>query len=80
MKYRVVRIDEDIDFGCEERKEGTPVMAVVLLEDENGIRQHIRQIDQYLYDSDINEGDLVQLTEDGKMVKEQRNRGEMSFN
>ena len=70
MKYRVVRIDEDIDFGCEERKEGTPVMAVVLLEDENGTRQHIRQIDQYLYDNDINEGDLVQLTADGKLIKE----------
>ncbi len=70
MKYRIVRIDEDIDFGCEERKESTPVMAVVLLEDENGTRQHIRQIDQYLYDNDINEGDLVQLTASGKLVKE----------
>ena len=70
MKYRVVRIDEDIDFGCEERKEGTPVMAVVLLEDENGNQQHIRQIDQYLYDNDINEGDLVQFTVDGELVKE----------
>ena len=70
MKYRVVRIDEDIDFGCEERKEGTPVMAVVLLEDERGNRQRTRQIDQYLYDNDINEGDLVQFTADGELVKE----------
>lgn len=69
MKYRVVRIDEDIDFGCEERKEGIPVMAVVLLEDENGNQQHIRQIDQYLYDNDINEGDQVQFTADGELIK-----------
>lgn len=69
MKYRVVRIDEDIDFGCEERKEGIPVMAVVLLEDESGNQQHIRQIDQYLYDNDINEGDQVQFTADGELIK-----------
>lgn len=69
MKYRVVRIDEDIDFGCEERKEGTPVMAVVLLEDEDGNRQRIRQIDQYLYDNDINEEDRVQFTADGELIK-----------
>lgn len=69
MRYRVVRIDEDIDFGCEERKEGIPVMAVVLLEDENGNQQHIRQIDQYLYDNDINEGDQVQFTVDGELIK-----------
>ena len=69
MKYRVVRIDEDIDFGCEERKEGTPVMAVVLLEDEDGNRQRIHQIDQYLYDNDINEEDRVQLTADGELIK-----------
>ena len=69
MRYRVVRIDEDIDFGCEERKEGIPVMAVVLLEDENGNQQHIRQIDQYLYDNDINEGDQVQFTANGELIK-----------
>ena len=28
--------DEDVEFGCEERKEGDPVMAVVRLEDEDG--------------------------------------------
>ena len=40
MRYRVVRIDEDIDFGCEERKEGLPVMAVVLLEEEPEVDIH----------------------------------------
>ena len=70
MTYKVVQIDEDIDFGCEERKEGTPVMAVVLLEDEDGNRQRTKQVDQYLYDSDINEGDQVQFTADRKLIKE----------
>ena len=27
MNYRVVRIEEDVEFGCEERKEGDPVMV-----------------------------------------------------
>lgn len=26
MNYRVLRIEEDVDFGCEERKDGDPVM------------------------------------------------------
>ena len=29
MIYTVKRIDEDLDFGCEERPKGMPVMAIV---------------------------------------------------
>lgn len=36
--YLVKRIDEDLDFGCEERIEGAPVMAVVTLIDNDGRR------------------------------------------
>ena len=36
MKYKVMEIQEDVDFGCEERSEGSPVMAVVLLRGEDG--------------------------------------------
>ncbi len=36
MKYQVMRIEEDLDFGCEERGADEPVMAVVVLKDENG--------------------------------------------
>mgnify|MGYP000414676186 CR=1 FL=1 len=61
MNYRVVRIEEDVEFGCEERKEGDPVMAVVRLEDEDGDVKIVRQRDQMLYDRDINEGDRVWL-------------------
>ena len=49
MKYQVMRIEEDLDFGCEERGADEPVMAVVVLKDENGTESRIRQEDQMLY-------------------------------
>ena len=69
MNYRVVRIEEDVEFGCEERKEGDPVMAVVRLEDEDGDVKIVRQRDQMLYDRDINEGDRVWFDERQELVK-----------
>ena len=69
MNYRVLRIEEDVDFGCEERKEGDSVMAVVRLEDEDGNVKTVRQRDQMLYDRDINEGDLVRFDERQELVK-----------
>ena len=51
MKYQVMRIEEDLDFGCEERGADEPVMAVVVLKDENGTESRIRQEDQMLYDN-----------------------------
>lgn len=71
MKYRVQRIDEDIDFGCEERMDGAPVMAVVTLADEEGREMKLRQPDQMLYSRKINEGDLVFLDEKGELQKVQ---------
>ena len=61
MKYQVMRIEEDLDFGCEERGADEPVMAVVVLKDENGTESRIRQEDQMLYDWNIEEGDTVIL-------------------
>ena len=69
MKYQVVRIDEDIDFGCEDRSADEPVMAVVVLQDENGNESRIRQEDQMLYDRNIEEGDTVILNENGELRK-----------
>lgn len=69
MKYQVVQIDEDIDFGCEERSADEPVMAVVVLQDENGNESRIRQEDQMLYDRNIEEGDTVILNENGELRK-----------
>lgn len=61
MKYIVKRIDEDPDYGCEERIEGVPVMAIVTLIDEDGGNIETRQPDQLLYERGINEGDVVFL-------------------
>ena len=69
MTYSVVRIDEDLDFGCEERAAGTPVMAVVILQEPSGEQTVVRQPDRMLYDRQINVGDQVSFDEQGKLVK-----------
>ncbi|MGN0415828.1 MAG: hypothetical protein ACI4FX_10105 [Agathobacter sp.] len=69
MIERVVRIDEDVDFGCEERMDNSPVMAIVTLQDEDGLEHQIRVADQSLYDSDISEGDRIFLDADGRIHK-----------
>ena len=74
MRYKVLKIEEDVDFGCEERGEDSPVMAVVLLQDENGNEQKIRQEDQMLYERDINEGDLVFFNERQELEKSSAER------
>ncbi len=69
MRYKVLKIEEDVEFGCEERGEDSPVMAVVILQDENGTEQKVRQEDQMLYERDINEGDLVFFNERQELEK-----------
>ena len=69
MKYQVMRIEEDLDFGCEGRGADEPVLAVVVLKDENGRESRIRQEDQMLYDWNIEEGDTVILNENGELRK-----------
>ena len=59
MIYTVKRIDEDLDFGCEERAEGSPVMAVVTLIDSSGEELRVKVEDDLLYKNNINEGDKV---------------------
>ena len=61
MKYKVINIEEDIDFGCEERTDGQQVQAVVTLKDADGNIFRIKQPDKMLYDKDINIGDDVIL-------------------
>ena len=39
MQYKVLKIEEDMDFGCEERQPGEALMSVVLMEDENNHKQ-----------------------------------------
>ena len=62
--YTVKRIAEDLDFGCEEREEGAPVMAVVTLIDSFGEEMRVKAEDAMLYERDINEGDKVYFDKD----------------
>ena len=62
--YTVKRIEEDLDFGCEEREEGAPVMAVVTLVDSFGEEMRVKAEDAMLYERDINEGDKVYYDKD----------------
>ncbi len=68
--YRVKRIDEDLDFGCEERPEGQPVMARVTLVYPSGEEIIVRAEDAMLYDRDINEGDRVFYDKDHRLAKD----------
>lgn len=69
MIYIVKRIDEDLDFGCEERAEGAPVMAVVTLVNSSGEELRVKSEDAMLYERNINEGDKVYFDEKNKLEK-----------
>lgn len=69
MIYIVKRIDEDLDFGCEERVEGAPVMAVVTLINSSGEESRVKAGDAMLYERNINEGDKVYFDEENNLEK-----------
>lgn len=69
MIYIVKRIDEDLDFGCEERSENAPVMAVVTLVNSAGEELKIKAEDAMLYEKAINEGNNVYFDKDNKLEK-----------
>ena len=69
MKYKVLKIEEDIDFGCEERQPGAELMSVVLLESEDGREISLRHNDRLLYERDINEGDIVIMDENHELKR-----------
>ena len=69
MIYTVKRIDEDLDFGCEERPKGMPVMAIVTLTNSSGEEIRIKAEDAMLYECNINEGDKVSFDVNNKLEK-----------
>ena len=69
MIFIVKRIDEDLDFGCEERAEGVPVMAVVTLMNSSGEELIVKSEDAMLYERSINEGDKVYFDEENNLEK-----------
>ena len=50
MMYTVKRIDEDLNFGCEERPDDAPVMAIVTLVDSSGKEVTVKAEDARLYE------------------------------
>ena len=67
MTFTVLKIEEDLDFGCEERPDGASVTAVVTLQDSSGNQTTVRQPDQMLYDRKIDVGTRVIFDEQGKL-------------
>ena len=64
MIYTVKRIEEDVDYGCEERPEDVPVMAVVTLTNSLGEELVIKAEDAMLY-----EGYKVSIDANNKLEK-----------
>ena len=60
-EFIAVKIEEDMDYGCEERTVGAPVMAVLTIRDSAGKEQVIRYPDKELYRMGVNEGDRIFL-------------------
>ena len=73
MQYKVIRIEEDMNFGCEERQPGERLMSVVILESEDGREISLKHDDERLYERDINEGDIVTLDENREIWKVHEN-------
>ena len=69
MMYTVKRIDEDLNFGCEERPDDVPVMAIVTLVDSSGKEVTVKAEDAKRYERNINEGDKVCLNVNNKLEK-----------
>ena len=69
MVYQVRDILEDVDFGCEERPEGAPVLAIAVLEGEDGSLTQIKMPDLLFDERRIKEGDRVCLDEAGLLKK-----------
>ena len=65
MIYTVKRIDEDLDFGCEERAKDAPVMAVVTLVDSSGEELRVKAEDALLYKIPMKETRFVSI----KMIR-----------
>ena len=75
MMYTVKRIDEDLNYGCEERPDDAPVMAIVTLVDSSGKEVTVKAEDAMLYERNINEGDKVCLDVNNKLEKSYNQSG-----
>ena len=63
MIYKVLEIREDLDYGCEERCEGTPLLSEAVLEDTDGGKQYFKMPETLFQKRGITEGDSVYIDE-----------------
>ena len=47
MIYTVLKIEEDLDYGCEDRRDDQPVMAVVTLRSEREMKCSLMKMIRY---------------------------------
>ena len=71
QEYIILQIQED-DYGCEERPDGAKKTVLVCLKDAKENERIIRQEDDWLYEQEIDEGDLVVFTENHLYKKKER--------
>ena len=69
MIYTVKRIEEDLDFGCEERPKGMPSHGNSDAYESSGEEIRIKAEDAMLYECNINEGDKVCFDANNKLEK-----------
>ena len=69
MIYTVLNIEEDLDYGCEEKAEDQPVMAVVTLRSEAGEESARKIPDRLLYEREIIQGDEVIFDENDQIQR-----------
>ena len=62
QEYIILQIQED-DYGCEDRPARAKKTVFVRMKDAEENERMIRQEDDWLYEQEIDEGDLVVLTE-----------------
>ncbi|MGN0485363.1 MAG: hypothetical protein ACI4HI_17630 [Lachnospiraceae bacterium] len=64
--YKITHIYEE-DFGCEGRPDGKKPMVEVVLKDAQGKEKRVREEDAWLYEKEIQEGDLITFLE-GRII------------
>ena len=69
MLYTVKDIIEDIDYGCEERPSGDPVLSVVLLTGDDGSNAQIKMPDHLLIERKIEAGCRVCFDENSLLQR-----------
>ena len=66
-KYKITKILE-YDYGCEDRPDDYTPHVIVYLKSEDK-ETTIKQVDKYLYNNDIDVGDMVVINSDGLLEK-----------